>query len=205
MTNATANAKDTLKAPATAWTRSSSEYMALLRVGAAQQAGAAARRESALAVYLPNNDAHGTLGSLFVLAEGVGKLPGSALACKTAVEGIVRLYYSSTARQPGNRLQSAVSQAGDLIFAQAQQQPQLNGMGSTLVCAVITGDQLYLAGIGNSRIYLLRPNTGKLELLTRSHSMGEPGSGLALGLSRQSGAHHVGPLVIAPGDILMLC
>ena len=45
--------------------------------------------------------------------------------------------------------------------------PMLFGMGSTLVVATVKGSVLYVANIGDSRLYLLRE---KLEQVTRDHS-----------------------------------
>ncbi|HOG45902.1 MAG TPA: protein phosphatase 2C domain-containing protein, partial [Anaerolineae bacterium] len=43
------------------------------------------------------------------------------------------------------------------------------GMGTTVVCAVVRGAELYLAHVGDSRAYLLRDGT--LHLLTQDHTL----------------------------------
>lgn len=54
------------------------------------------------------------------------------------------------------------------ILAKAHSYQDLNGMGTTLVCALIFPESFIMANIGDSRGYLLRQ--GKLRQLTEDHS-----------------------------------
>jgi serine/threonine protein phosphatase PrpC len=63
----------------------------------------------------------------------------------------------------------AINQANFAIFNMSRTNPQYNGMGTTLVVAVFSGDALTLAHIGDSRCYRLRGN--QMQQLTSDHSV----------------------------------
>ena len=50
----------------------------------------------------------------------------------------------------------------------AASDPELHGMGTTLTAALLAGDNLYMAHVGDSRAYRLRG--GEIQQLTRDHS-----------------------------------
>ncbi|MDZ7901324.1 MAG: protein phosphatase 2C domain-containing protein [Rheinheimera sp.] len=54
------------------------------------------------------------------------------------------------------------------ILTLGQQQPELHGLGTTLVAAQICADKLQLSWVGDSRIYRYR--RGKLQQLSEDHS-----------------------------------
>ncbi|HUF39490.1 MAG TPA: Stp1/IreP family PP2C-type Ser/Thr phosphatase [Anaerolineales bacterium] len=67
------------------------------------------------------------------------------------------------------RLRIAIQAANKKILAYAHDNPiQAGNMGTTLTCALIHGDNLTIAHIGDSRGYRLRD--GELEQLTEDHS-----------------------------------
>ena len=53
-------------------------------------------------------------------------------------------------------------------MAMAKSEESLNGMGTTAVIATIVNDCMYVANIGDSRLYLLRD---ELEQITKDHSL----------------------------------
>jgi serine/threonine protein phosphatase PrpC len=73
---------------------------------------------------------------------------------------------------PGARasclLRAAVERANTLVWDAAQQRPQCQGMGATVVALMLEGDQLACAHAGDSRLYRLRD--GLLEQITRDHT-----------------------------------
>ena len=73
---------------------------------------------------------------------------------------------------PGARasrlLRAAVERANTLVWDAAQQRPQCQGMGATVVALMLDGDQLACAHAGDSRLYRLRD--GLLEQITRDHT-----------------------------------
>jgi PPM family protein phosphatase len=78
------------------------------------------------------------------------------VAAKLAVEAIQRVVGSSDARQPGLSLQEAFLAANQAINSSADANPAYLGMGTTAACVWVIGDRLFIASVGDSRIYLRR-------------------------------------------------
>ena len=66
-------------------------------------------------------------------------------------------------------IEAEITRANAAIHQAAQSQPQYAGMGTTLVMALFYDNSLTVAHIGDSRLYRYR--AGRLELLTRDHSL----------------------------------
>jgi protein phosphatase len=67
------------------------------------------------------------------------------------------------------RLREAVETANGLIHDHAVRHPEFRGMGTTVTAAVILGQDLFLAQVGDSRAYLVRE--GETVQLTRDQSL----------------------------------
>ena len=127
-----------------------------------------------------NQDHHGwwpELG-LCVVADGMGGHNAGEVASHLAVETIhgfiAESAQSSDITWPFgiettnsidvNRLSTAVRLANRKIYSEGSRAPELSGMGTTVVAALVAGDRVALVSVGDSRIYRLRQ--GKLEQLT---------------------------------------
>ena len=128
-----------------------------------------------------NQDYHGSwpeLG-LFVVADGMGGHNAGEVASHLAVETI-RSFIAESATSADitwpfglevkdsidlNRLTTAVRLANRRIYHEGAKSPDLNGMGTTVVAALVAGDRITLVSVGDSRIYRLR--SGNLEQLTK--------------------------------------
>jgi protein phosphatase len=66
-------------------------------------------------------------------------------------------------------LKSAVAMANESIYQVSQDQPQCEGMGTTLVAGLFTNDRVIVGHIGDSRMYRLRGE--ELTQLTEDHSV----------------------------------
>jgi len=109
----------------------------------------------------------GEKGWLFVVADGMGGHAAGEVASKIAVTVIVQRYQEG--RSPiASALKDAVQAANEEIFQHNRSGAQ-TGMGTTIVCAAIHGDELFIAHVGDSRAYLLRKRA--LVLLTRDHTL----------------------------------
>lgn len=128
-----------------------------------------------------NQDHHGwwpDLG-LFVVADGMGGHNAGEVASHLAVETIHSfIKESATAADitwpfgieskssiESNRLTTAVRLANRKIYHEGSKSPELNGMGTTVVAALVAGDRITLVSVGDSRIYRVR--NGSIEQLTR--------------------------------------
>ena len=68
-----------------------------------------------------------------------------------------------------NRLITSVKLSNLRIFENAQRDPKLRGMGTTLVAILAVDDGVLIAHVGDSRCYRLRD--GNFEQLTEDHSL----------------------------------
>lgn len=125
----------------------------------------------------------GALGNRFeittlILADGMGGAAAgefaSMLAVKTVKENIVKNLFE---KQPEDLLNSdktyfledCFNKANTAIYAEACRNPDMEGMGTTIVSGIIYRNSLALAHVGDSRCY--RFKEGKLTPLTRDHSL----------------------------------
>jgi PPM family protein phosphatase len=128
-----------------------------------------------------NQDHYGTwpdLG-LYVVADGMGGHNAGEVASQLAVETIHQ-FIAESARTADltwpfglevarsidlNRLTTAVRLANRRIYEEGSRHAELSGMGTTVVAALIAGERMMLASVGDSRIYRYR--NGSLEQLTQ--------------------------------------
>jgi PPM family protein phosphatase len=114
--------------------------------------------------------------ALFVVADGMGGHQGGEVASSMAVEIIDASYDEPSAEG----IVAALERANEAIHGRGASEPDLRGMGTTAVVAVLVdergtgtdgdpGQQLVIANIGDSRAYLYR--AGELIQLTEDHSM----------------------------------
>lgn len=105
---------------------------------------------------------------LALVADGVGGHRAGEVAAEIAVDVISRVVASSDASQPLPTLRQAFEQANRAIYAHATADSDRSGMGTTCACTWVIGERLYIAWVGDSRIYLLRE--GQLLQLTVDHT-----------------------------------
>jgi len=163
------------------------------------------------------------------VADGMGGGVAGDLASRCLIEHLVK-FLPRTFRMAANALYpdylgalgAIVEDAHADLLARTSANPKLEGMASTLSLAWFTPDNLYIAHVGDSRIYRCRKGT--LTQLTRDHSI--------VGLHRSQGklseyqarthprrnvllkvmggnSHGLHPLMLAEpiekGDIILLC
>lgn len=107
--------------------------------------------------------------SLFaIVADGVGGHHAGEVAAEMAIEIISQLVADSSGRRPLETLDRAIQLANHSIYAQASENLSQQGMSTTTACAWIIGERLYIASVGDSRIYLNQRNA--LRQLTTDHT-----------------------------------
>lgn len=128
-----------------------------------------------------NQDACAALpeADAYVVCDGMGGPAGGEIASRMATETFLNYLtqpasITSAAATP-MRLTGAVQAANQAVFHYSRKSPSLHGMGTTLVALLWeeaqAGSKAWIAHVGDSRCYRLR--AGKLELLTRDHSLVE--------------------------------
>lgn len=112
---------------------------------------------------------------LFIVADGLGGHEAGEIASKLTVETILNFFRSFSDEELkganiNDKMNQAIQNAHHAIIDSTQQNPSLQGMGTTVVFAFWQPpNSFYIANIGDSRAYLLRNQ--KLELLTQDHSV----------------------------------
>jgi len=95
---------------------------------------------------------------LTVVADGIGGHKAGEIASRIAVETIINAVAESDMSDPQWILKSAFLEANHSITSEAAEDDERKGMGSTVACALIIDTALYIATLGDSRIYLIRDN-----------------------------------------------
>lgn len=91
-----------------------------------------------------------------IVADGIGAHRAGQVAAELAVGTITRAVAHSDASQPTGILQAAIIQAGQAILHRSETRREWKGMGSTCLCVWLVGYHLYVASVGNSRLFLMR-------------------------------------------------
>ena len=109
-----------------------------------------------------------------VVCDGMGGANGGNIASALAVKVIsdrINVSYREQMRDSSiiNMLDSALNAANVEVFDLAQSKTELNGMGTTVVCAIVKNGQVFIAHVGDSRAYILK--NGNITQLTTDHSM----------------------------------
>lgn len=95
---------------------------------------------------------------LAVVADGIGGHRAGEVAAQITVDTIVSNLTPKKVNNPVTQLKEAVMDAGRAVMQASQEEPEREGMGSTIAAAWIIGSRLYTTSAGDSRIYLLQGN-----------------------------------------------
>lgn len=109
----------------------------------------------------------GNLPNLFILADGMGGHNAGDYASRYAVETIVESVKHSQETSPIAIIRTAIKQANQALIEKAQTDIDLEGMGTTIVVATLMEQELCVANVGDSRLYIVGDT---LEQITKDHS-----------------------------------
>jgi protein phosphatase len=115
---------------------------------------------------------HDAAMGIAVLADGMGGLNAGEIASMEAVDAVMmhlRGHAANLAEDPAGVLEAAVQRANRAIHRLASTRREYAGMGTTLVVAALTGDELVTAHVGDSRAYCYE--VGGLTRITTDHSL----------------------------------
>ena len=121
-----------------------------------------------------NQDSYGfketKLGFLLTVCDGMGGGPGGKTASTIAVTEIIAgVEESNEDEEVANILIKAVRRANMAILEAGNQNPPLQGMGSTATVLLLSEKSAFIAYVGDSRVYQIRG--GKKAFRTFDHSM----------------------------------
>jgi protein phosphatase len=112
----------------------------------------------------------GKLPNLFMVADGMGGHNAGDYASKYTVETVVETIRKSKLKQPEAILTVAAQTANTKLRLIAEENPTMNGMGTTLVAATCLKDTLVAANVGDSRLYKIQQD---IVQVTLDHSLVE--------------------------------
>ena len=108
-----------------------------------------------------------------VVCDGMGGAAGGSFASSTAVQTISERITSSyrkgmSSNSIKNMLISAIAAANIKVYNFSKQKPELSGMGTTVVTAIVTDKFICVAYAGDSRAYILSKDS--IRQITKDHS-----------------------------------
>ena len=110
----------------------------------------------------------GKLPNLFLVADGMGGHKAGDLASRYTVETLTDSIKNSASDNPITIINDAIVEANTKLLEKAAESEQYTGMGTTLLVCTIIGESMYVANVGDSRLYLY---DGRLSQITRDHSL----------------------------------
>ncbi len=105
---------------------------------------------------------------LLAIADGMGGQAAGEVASSEVISTIVALDDDVPGSDILTSLGTAVQRANDQLRQMVEEDPSLEGMGTTLTALLWTGQRLGLVHVGDSRAYLLRD--GVLTQITQDHT-----------------------------------
>ncbi len=115
-------------------------------------------------------NAIGNLPNLFIVADGMGGHNAGDYASRFCVEYFTQRIRESSQTSPIAMIETAIQETNEVLRNKAQEQSDLEGMGTTFVVATIFGSEMFVANIGDSRLYVI----GKeIKQITEDHSLVE--------------------------------
>jgi serine/threonine protein phosphatase PrpC len=104
---------------------------------------------------------------LYIVADGMGGAQAGEHASKLAVE-TVALVIQNASIPDGETLFQAFREANQRVMKASASNPELEGMGTTLVAALESGPELLIDSVGDSRAYVF--NAGELTAITEDQT-----------------------------------
>ena len=162
----------------------------------------------------------GKLPNLFIVADGMGGHKAGDYASREATKAIVEYIKQSDEENPIAVIGKAIELANNRLWEKSKESEDYAGMGTTMVVATIIEECLYVANVGDSRLYLLND---EIKQITKDHSLVEEMIRLG-GLDEEIARYHPKKNVITravgggseirtdffeiqlePGDVILMC
>lgn len=110
----------------------------------------------------------GNLPNLFIVADGMGGHQAGDFASSYSVKKFLESVSLSLQKNPHKIFDDAIRYANRGLLEKSKENPELKGMGTTLVALTILGDKAYVANVGDSRLYCMED---VLTQITVDHSL----------------------------------
>lgn len=158
--------------------------------------------------------------NLYLVADGMGGHKAGEVASRLAIEEVVEAIPISELKRSRfspdacrHLLMEGFRKANNTVLAYGDKQPEIAGLGCTLIGCLIMGNQAHICHVGDVRGYLIKGNG--MTQITSDHSLAAMTAGTdeappknivtrCIGVSREnSPEYHL--LELAPRDQLLLC
>lgn len=113
------------------------------------------------------SDAVGNLPNVFIVADGMGGHKAGDIASVTAVDAVLKSIEQSQKTDVISIMEEAVREANKTLYEKSKCNEEWAGMGTTLVLATVVDSTIFVANIGDSRLYLIDDG---IHQITRDHS-----------------------------------
>ena len=113
---------------------------------------------------------------IFIIADGMGGHSSGDIASKKAVEFVeralsIKKIWKSKEQNALDNIVEAMQKANTALFALAENDEKLAGMGTTMIAALFLEGRIYIGHVGDSRLYRIR--NSEIEQITLDHSLVE--------------------------------
>lgn len=116
----------------------------------------------------------GALPNLFIVADGMGGHNAGDHASRTCVTTVTEfIKYDVCLKTPVSLLEAAIKKANEQIITEAKSDTSLEGMGTTFVGMTVIDDIMYVANVGDSRLYVINKTNRQIRQVTEDHSLVE--------------------------------
>lgn len=111
---------------------------------------------------------------LYILADGMGGYNGGEIASSLAVQtskNYIENNFKDIEKDKESIIQlvgSSIEYANMVVYEKSKENPELQGMGTTIEICLIYNNKVYIGHVGDSRIYRIRKNF--IRKLTQDHS-----------------------------------
>lgn len=112
----------------------------------------------------------GSFPNLFIVADGMGGHKAGDFASEFCVMAVIDQIKKSSKKTPIGILEDAIKTANDELLLKSEEKSELDGMGTTFVAASIFENTMYVANIGDSRLYVIND---EIKQITEDHSLVE--------------------------------
>ncbi|MEW6555412.1 MAG: Stp1/IreP family PP2C-type Ser/Thr phosphatase [Actinomycetota bacterium] len=117
-----------------------------------------------------NEDSYHADGRIFIVADGMGGHRAGEVASAAAIKEFLGFEAQHRGEEPLGRLRGGMRAANDALYRMADEDRDLEGMGTTFTVVLVEGG-LFLGHVGDSRAYIWRE--GRMRPMTRDHSLVE--------------------------------
>ncbi len=128
----------------------------------------------------------GRLSNLYIVADGMGGHNAGGYASRFAVETVVNEITDSKQTDVFSVFRDAIEKANEELRKKAADDSSMRGMGTTMVVATICNNELMVANVGDSRLYVVSKTMNQI---TKDHSLVEEMVRMG-GIDREQARNH---------------